>query len=68
MRNFVTSFLKDESGASAAEYALILAIVGTGIAGAAWLLGVEINTAITDAKDCIADVNAGTPGTGTVAC
>jgi hypothetical protein len=26
MRNFVTSFLRDDSGASAAEYALILAM------------------------------------------
>jgi Flp pilus assembly pilin Flp len=35
MVKFVTSFLRDESGASAAEYALILAIVGSGIAVAA---------------------------------
>ena len=34
--------MKDESGASAAEYALILAIVGTGIAIAAILLGSAI--------------------------
>ena len=32
MNSFV-KFFKDESGASAAEYALILAIVTTGIAG-----------------------------------
>ena len=29
MVKFVQSFLRDDSGASAAEYALILAIVGT---------------------------------------
>ena len=33
------TFLRDESGASAAEYALILAIVGAGIAGGAVVLG-----------------------------
>ena len=39
MIKLITSFLADDSGASAAEYALILAIVGTGIAGAAFALG-----------------------------
>lgn len=49
MVKFVKSFLRDDSGASAAEYALILAIVGTGIAGAAFLLGGAITTAIENA-------------------
>ena len=35
MKLFIQSFLRDESGAAAAEYALILAIVGAGIAVAA---------------------------------
>ncbi len=43
----------DESGASAAEYALILAIVGTGIAAAAFALGGSISGAMTGAKTCI---------------
>ena len=43
MVKFVTSFLRDESGASAAEYALILAIVGSGIAVAAVALGGAIS-------------------------
>ena len=45
--------LKDESGASAAEYALILAIVGTAIALAAIGLGTAIAGAMNDAKTCI---------------
>ncbi|WP_176590871.1 Flp family type IVb pilin [Sphingobium sp. EM0848] len=53
MVNFVRSFLKDESGASAAEYALILAIVGTGIAVAAGTLGTKISGAMTAAGNCI---------------
>lgn len=44
----LASFLKDESGASAAEYALILAIVGAGIAVAALYLGNQISNAIND--------------------
>lgn len=47
------NMLKDESGASAAEYALILAIVGTGIAFAALFLGTEINRAMTGAGETI---------------
>ena len=45
--------LKDESGASAAEYALILAIVGTAIAAAAIYLGGTIATAMNNAGSCI---------------
>jgi pilus assembly protein Flp/PilA len=45
--------LKDESGASAAEYALILAIVGTAIALAAVLLGQSISGAMDNARNCI---------------
>ena len=50
------SFWKDESGAAAAEYALILAIVGAGIAGAAVILGGDIATAITSAAGVIAGI------------
>ena len=44
----------DESGASAAEYALILAIVGTAIAAAAIFLGGAIADEINETGDCIA--------------
>ena len=50
MRNFLSSFLRDESGAAAAEYALILAIVGAGIAVAAGNLGSAISSAINTAQ------------------
>ena len=49
MRNFIASYFNDESGASAAEYALILAIVGAGIAAAVTGLGTAISQAISDA-------------------
>ena len=52
MKTFV-NMLRDESGASAAEYALILAIVGTAIAAAAILLGDTIANALDDASECI---------------
>ena len=45
--------LKDDSGASAAEYALILAIVGTAIALSALYLGNQIAGAVNSAGNCI---------------
>jgi pilus assembly protein Flp/PilA len=53
MRNFLKSFIRDESGAAAAEYALILAIVGAGIAIAAKNLGTAISSAINSAQSQI---------------
>ena len=52
------SFLKEENGASAAEYALILAIVGAAIAGAAIFLGTQIALAINNAGSCISSAGA----------
>ena len=51
MKTFLKTFLNDESGASAAEYALILAVVGVAIGGASLLLADTIKTAIGGAAD-----------------
>ena len=53
MTNFLKSFVKDDSGASAAEYALILVVVAIGIVGAGLLLRNAINKAMTTAATCI---------------
>jgi pilus assembly protein Flp/PilA len=45
--------LKDQSGASAAEYALILAVVGSAIALAAFALGQTIANTINRTDTCI---------------
>jgi pilus assembly protein Flp/PilA len=52
MTKFV-AFMRDESGASAAEYVLILAIIGSAIAVAAGLLGTAIHDKIEDATAII---------------
>ncbi len=56
MKAFLKSFVRDESGASAAEYALILAVVGVAIGAAAFTLGDEIRGALVgaaqDVRDC----------------
>ena len=56
MVKFVKSFVNDESGASAAEYTLILAIVGSAIALAAIGLGQAVQTSITRATNAINSV------------
>ena len=62
MKNFIR-MLRDESGASAAEYALILAIIGTLIAAAAITLGGAISNRMTSAASCI-NAGAGCAGVG----
>ena len=47
---------RDELGAAAAEYALILAVVGGGIAVAALALGVSISSAMDRATAIIGGV------------
>jgi len=58
--NILRTFIRDESGAAAAEYALILAIIGSAIAVAALLLGTNVGQAITDAANCVATPTAAT--------
>ena len=53
MKSFFNNLWRDQSGASAAEYALILAIIGTGIAVAAVTLGGSISGAMNSASNCI---------------
>ena len=55
--NTFKNMMLDQSGAAAAEYALILAIVGAAIALAAFQLGGAIANSMNKAKNCI---NSGT--------
>ncbi len=51
--SFLNRFWSDESGASAAEYVIILAILGSALAFSAFLLGGAISTAINDTATCV---------------
>lgn len=53
MTKFFHNFVRDENGAAAAEYALILAIVGAGIAVAAAALGTAVSGAMKSAATTI---------------
>ena len=61
------NMLRDESGASAAEYALILGVVGVGVAGAALLLGQAIAGAMGSASSTMGGTPAASPPAGTPA-
>ena len=52
MTKFI-NLLKNDSGAAAAEYALILAIVGAAIAIAAITLGSTVANSMNKASNCI---------------
>ena len=52
MKTFL-NMIRDESGAAAAEYALILAIVGAAIVVAAIGLGGAVAGAMNDAANCV---------------
>src|SRR5262245_11877739 len=49
MLNVIRQLVKEEDGASAAEYALLLVVITLGILGAVQLLGGNITTAINTA-------------------
>jgi pilus assembly protein Flp/PilA len=53
MTNFLKTFVADESGASAAEYALILIVVGIAIVAGAATLATSIGGAMTNTATCI---------------
>ena len=54
------NYIREEAGASAAEYALILAIVGAVIATAALALRGQVETAINGATAAVATANGAT--------
>jgi len=45
MPKFITSFAKDESGATAIEYGLIVALIAVVIVGVVGTIGGKLNTA-----------------------
>jgi len=58
MTNFIRKFVNDESGASAAEYALILVVIGLAIVAAATTLSGAIGGAMSKTASCITNGTA----------
>ncbi len=53
MVNAIWQFMKEDEGAAAGEYALLVALITLGIVGAVTLLGTNITTALTSAANTI---------------
>lgn len=51
MSKFVTQFLKDESGATAIEYGLIVALIAVVIVGAVTTIGTGMNDRFQEVSD-----------------
>jgi pilus assembly protein Flp/PilA len=60
MTTFFKNFAADDRGAAAAEYVLILAIVGAGIGAGALYLGGKISGALSARGDTLSNCAAGT--------
>ncbi len=54
----IFQFFLEDGGASAAEYALILAIVGSAVAIAVILLGGTIANGVNRASNCLSNVSS----------
>jgi len=50
----IKKFLRDESGATAIEYALLATLIGVAIIGGATALGGAINTRLTGIRNTVA--------------
>ena len=68
MKTLLFKLMKDDSGASAAEYGLILAIVGVLIGGAALGLGGTVEAAIEGAAEDVYNCNEAADGTANADC
>ena len=53
MRAFFQRLLKDEGGATAIEYGLIVALIGVAIIAAVTTLGTNLNTSLSKAGSAI---------------
>ncbi len=61
LHTFIMSLLKDESGANAVEYALIMALVAVFIISGVILMATEISTLFNAMASCLSDsVNCST--------
>ena len=53
LSTYLIGFWGDQTGASGAEYALLLAIIGVGLAAASTTLGTAITNAFDNTSGCI---------------
>ncbi len=62
---FANTFLRDNRGASAAEYALLLSVIGAGLAMSAFVLGDTIADSMENSADVFEQAGCNNNGQGT---
>ncbi len=62
MLSYLKSFLRDEEGATATEYAVMLALIIVVALGAITALGQRVNQAFTDTEAAFGDAGVGDGG------
>lgn len=62
IREKTCRFFKEESGASAIEYAIIAGLIAVAIIGTAKLVGIEVNDVFTTIQTALEGIN--TPSSG----
>jgi len=54
----IKRFLKEEDGASAVEYGLLVALIALAIAATVYLVGQQLNTVFNRIKNCLTSTSA----------
>lgn len=55
MMTLVKKFLRDESGATMVEYAILVALISVAAIVIIAAVGSQVNTAFTEVQECLAD-------------
>ncbi len=58
MRTLLVSFIKEESGATMVEYAVLVALIAVAVIVTVGLLGTQINTLFERIRQCLIDPNS----------
>lgn len=56
MKNFISSvagFIREEEGASAVEYGVLVALIAVAVIAVVYLVGQQLNTAFQSVVDCL---------------
>lgn len=58
MSNIIKRFMKEESGATMVEYAVLVALIAVAVIATVVLLGTQIDTLFERVRQCLIDPNA----------
>ena len=66
MKKLINKFLRDESGATMVEYAILVALISVAVIATVYLVGQEVNDKFDEVKTALENNGApGGTGTGT---